>query len=178
MNLEQELKYLLNQPIPDYVKESSVKLNVVHGYFGDKNYRIRLHLKSPVKNLKEITPANIQKSYFGRKELTSDYTLREKEEELISAEESIEKLSQCGDQIIIKDRYLFIFKHNEWEIDHFKGHLEGLEIAEIEFHKIKSKPYKNLEKPEFIGKEITAMSQYSNLNLSKIKSLREITEKP
>ncbi len=57
-----------------------------------------------------------------------------------------------------------------FEVDVFHGNLEGLIIAEIELNdENESFPH-----PDFLGKEVTGNLQFSNSQLSKIKSITEI----
>lgn len=69
----------------------------------------------------------------------------------------------CIKPIIEKTRYIVPFKGNNWEIDMFKGFLEGLILAEIE---IPSSEYK-YDIPPFIGKNVTNDPRYYNSNLVK-----------
>lgn len=67
----------------------------------------------------------------------------------------------CDSPIIEKSRYIVEYHGNIWEIDVFKGHLEGLIVAEIE---IPSSDY-NYDVPSFIGKNVTGDCRYYNANL-------------
>lgn len=67
----------------------------------------------------------------------------------------------CDSPIIEKSRYIVEYNGNTWEIDVFKGHLEGLIVAEIE---IPSSDY-NYDVPSFIGKNVTGDCRYYNANL-------------
>ena len=67
----------------------------------------------------------------------------------------------CDSPIIAKSRYIVEYHGNIWEIDGFKGHLEGLIVAEIE---IPSSDY-NYDVPSFIGKNVTGDCRYYNANL-------------
>ena len=69
----------------------------------------------------------------------------------------------CIKPIIEKTRYIVPFKGNNWEIDMFKGFLEGLILAEIE---IPSSEYK-YDIPPFIGKNVTNDPRYYNSNFVK-----------
>ena len=67
----------------------------------------------------------------------------------------------CIKPIIEKYRYIVNYAGNSWEIDEFKGALQGLVIAEIE---IPSSEY-NYDIPPFIGKNVTNDPRYYNSNL-------------
>ena len=67
----------------------------------------------------------------------------------------------CIKPIIEKYRYIVNYAGNTWEIDEFKGALQGLVIAEIE---IPSSEY-NYDIPPFIGKNVTNDPRYYNSNL-------------
>lgn len=67
----------------------------------------------------------------------------------------------CIQPIIEKYRHIVEYNGNIWEIDEFKGALEGLNLAEIEI------PYSEYKYdiPPFIGKNVTHDSRYYNSNL-------------
>ena len=67
----------------------------------------------------------------------------------------------CIQPIIRKTRHIVPYNGNTWEIDEFKGTLEGLTLAEIE---IPSSEHK-YDIPPFIGKNVTNDSRYYNSNL-------------
>ena len=69
--------------------------------------------------------------------------------------------SLCINPIIEKTRYIVPFKGNNWEVDMFKGFLDGLILAEIE---IPSSEYK-YDIPPFVGKNVTNDARYYNSNL-------------
>ena len=64
---------------------------------------------------------------------------------------------------IKKERFFLEVKKKSWIIDCFKENNYPLEIAEIEL----SNEEENLSLPSFISKEITGLTHYSNLSLSK-----------
>lgn len=70
-------------------------------------------------------------------------------------------LDLCIKPIIEKFRHIVEYNGNIWEIDEFKGALDGLILAEIE---IPSSEYK-YDIPPFIGKNVTNDSRYYNSNL-------------
>ena len=64
---------------------------------------------------------------------------------------------------IKKDRFFLEIEHKSWIIDCFKEKNYPLEIAEIEL----SNEEEDLFLPSFIAKEITGLTDYSNLSLAK-----------
>ena len=71
----------------------------------------------------------------------------------------------CGGKIIEKYRYIVKKDGMIWEIDEFKGMLEGLVIAEIELQSEGSE----YTKPSFIGLEVSGDPVYYNSNLINLK---------
>lgn len=67
----------------------------------------------------------------------------------------------CIKPIIEKVRFLVEYQGNKWEVDQFRGSLEGLVIAEIE---IPSSDYK-YDVPPFVGRNVTNDARYYNSNL-------------
>ena len=63
---------------------------------------------------------------------------------------------------IKKERFLLEVEKKSWIIDCFKENNYPLEIAEIEL----SNEDEDLSLPSFISKEITGLTDYSNLSLS------------
>jgi len=95
--------------------------------------------------------------------------IREEKEKEISKKEYLKAKSKNRAGIIKKDRIKFIIDNHIYELDIFKGTLEGLAILEIEFKDIYSaKDFKipSSLKP-FIIKDITNESIYSNGALSR-----------
>ena len=63
---------------------------------------------------------------------------------------------------IKKERFFLEVENKSWIIDCFKENNYPLEIAEIEL----SNEEEDLSLPSFISKEITGLTDYSNLSLS------------
>ena len=84
-------------------------------------------------------------------------------EKVISTREAEELLKLCEETIIDKRRYDVNFGNHTFEIDEFFAENEGLIIAEVE---LQSKN-ENIEKPEWLGEEITGDIKYYNSQLSK-----------
>lgn len=67
----------------------------------------------------------------------------------------------CDNKVICKTRYLLNLGDHLWEIDRFYDENEGLIIAEIELNH----EDEYVEKPDWLGKEVTGESRYYNSQL-------------
>lgn len=67
------------------------------------------------------------------------------------------------DRRLIKTRKTAIKNGVKFLIDEYKGKLEGLYIAEIEFPTLEEA--KNFKKPKWLGKEVTYEDEFKNRNL-------------
>ncbi len=67
-------------------------------------------------------------------------------------------------EIIEKTRYTFSCDGNVWEVDEFMGANRGLIVAEIEL-KSEEQPF---TRPEWLGEEVSKISRYLNVELSKL----------
>jgi CYTH domain-containing protein len=146
MGIETERKFLLQYlPTSLMVNGSSIR----QGYMVNKKdmvVRVRLSgnlcfltIKGPTRNA-------------SRKEF----------EYLVPQQDAREMLSLfCKKPLIEKTRYKIKFKGFEWEVDEFFGDNKGLVVAEIELDSI-DQP---IEKPDWIGKEVTHDPKYYNSNL-------------
>jgi CYTH domain-containing protein len=72
-------------------------------------------------------------------------------------------LALCEPGSIQKTRYLVPFKNQTFEVDVFAGDNTGLIVAEIEL----THEDQVVEKPDWLGKEVTQESKYYNASLSK-----------
>jgi len=77
----------------------------------------------------------------------------------VDAEAMLDDL--CEKPLIEKMRYKIAYKGFVWEVDEFCGENQGLIMAEVELESEGQK----FEKPEWIGKEVTADPRYYNANL-------------
>ena len=64
--------------------------------------------------------------------------------------------------IIKKRRHAAKVGKTRFEIDVFQGHQDGLIIAEVELPTVRTR----IERPEWLGKEVTHDRRYSNANLA------------
>ncbi len=147
MAIEIEHKYLV---INDNYKELAIhKLHICQSYLSkDKNRIVRIRTAD---NNAFIT---IKGKNSGDTRVEFEYPIP-----LNEAQTLLENL--CIKPIIEKYRHIVEFNGNTWEIDEFKGALNGLVLAEIEI------PYSEYKYdiPPFIGKNVTNDARYYNSNL-------------
>ena len=67
----------------------------------------------------------------------------------------------CHRPLIEKTRYIIRHGDLKWEIDEFHGQNRGLIIAEVEL----SDDQRHIDKPDWLGEEVTPDPRYYNLNL-------------
>lgn len=72
-------------------------------------------------------------------------------------------LSLCDKPLIKKTRYKYEHGGLTWEIDKFLSENEGLILAEVELESEEQ----SIEKPDFVGKEVTGQVKYYNMMLMK-----------
>ncbi|MCM1521206.1 MAG: CYTH domain-containing protein [Muribaculaceae bacterium] len=75
--------------------------------------------------------------------------------------------SLAGGWSIDKVRYIVEYKGWRWEIDEFKGRLDGLTVAEVEMPSATANP----PLPPFIGVEVTGDERYYNSSLAAAESV-------
>jgi adenylate cyclase len=103
------------------------------------------------------------KAFLTIKGLTVGATRAEYEYEIPLADcnEMLDTLAEKP--LIEKNRYKIPFAGLTWEIDEFFGDNAGLVVAEVEL----GSEGQGFEKPEWVGKEVTADPRYFNSNLIK-----------
>jgi CYTH domain-containing protein len=69
----------------------------------------------------------------------------------------------CEKPVIEKKRCRIEYKGLIWEVDEFFGENKGLVLAEVEL----TREDRTFEKPEWVGKEVSADHRYQNANLVK-----------
>ncbi len=91
----------------------------------------------------------------------------------IPVDDAVAMLKLCGDNVLDKDRYMVPVDGNlVWEIDCFKGRLEGLVIAELEVPSLKTA----FGKPHWLkGVDITSDFRFANAALTQT-SREEVLE--
>ena len=146
MAIEIEHKYHVNDTaFKQYTLQSK---HIFQGYLSkDKERTVRIRVSD---NDAFIT---IKGKNHGDKRLEFEYS--------IPYDDAKHLLDLCIKPIIEKFRHIVEYNGNIWEIDEFKGALDGLILAEIE---IPSSEYK-YDIPPFIGKNVTNDSRYYNSNL-------------
>ena len=147
MPKEIEHKYLvINNSFKEYATKS---IAIYQGYLPkDKERTVR------VRTANDLAFITVKGKNIGDTRLEFEYP--------IPFDEASTLLKQlCITPIIEKTRYIVEYNGNTWEIDEFKGALEGLILAEIE---IPSSEYK-YDIPPFIGKNVTNDIRYYNSNL-------------
>ena len=147
MHQEIEHKYLVRDN--SFKEFANTHINICQGYLSkDKERTVR------------IRTAN-DKAFITIKGKNKGDTRTEYEYE-IPLNEAIHLLQHlCIQPIIEKTRHIVIHNGNTWEIDEFKGALEGLILAEIEIPSSECK----YDIPPFIGKNVTNDVRYYNSNL-------------
>lgn len=100
--------------------------------------------------------------------------LIEREEfELFITEDEYNHLSTKLDTpLIMKTRYLIPYGKYTIELDVFKGHLEGLLLAEVEFPSLKEA--NDFTPPEWFGEDVSLDARYQNNQLSKLNGLKDL----
>lgn len=90
--------------------------------------------------------------------------VRDEYEYAIPLSDAVEMMeNHCNDEVIEKKRYKITYNNKVWEVDEFFGKNHGLIIAEIEL----SDASDNIDKPDWVGKEVSNDSKYFNTNLIK-----------
>ena len=148
--IEIERKFLV---ISDGYKENALrKTRITQGFLNTHKERtVRVRLKA-------------EKGYLTVKGLSSKNGLTrfEWEKEIPKTEaESLLELCELG--IIDKMRYEVKVKNHIFEIDEFFGDNKGLVIAEVELES----EHETIEKPNWLGEEVTGNIKYYNSQLSK-----------
>ena len=69
----------------------------------------------------------------------------------------------CEGPLVEKFRHLVPFRGLIWEVDEFLGDNAGLVVAEVELEAADQA----IERPEWVGREVTGEERYYNSNLSR-----------
>lgn len=92
----------------------------------------------------------------------------------IDRDEAEDMLRHAVGKVIEKVRYKVPYEGHVWEVDVYDGAHRGLVIAEVELSSIHDEP----ELPNWVGREVTGESRYSNqsmaLGISNGASLRQL----
>ena len=84
-------------------------------------------------------------------------------EKEIDVREAKELMQLCQGTIIDKTRWIVPAAEDglKWEVDEFHGKHEGLTLAEIEL----TSEEQEVEKPDFVGEDVTSDPRYYNANM-------------
>lgn len=84
-------------------------------------------------------------------------------EKEIDVQEAQELMQLCQGTIIDKTRWIIPAAEEglKWEVDEFHGKHEGLTLAEIEL----TSEEQQVEKPSFVGEDVTSDPRYYNANM-------------
>lgn len=150
MNIEIERKFLVSD---DFSKDVIEQIEIIQAYL----------LKDPRKTIRVRKYGN--KAFITIKGLGNESGLSRLEiEKEICLEEAKLLFPICEKGIIEKTRNIIPVNGKNFEVDVFKGKLEGLIIAEIELNS----EDETFTKPLWLGEEVTGNSKYYNSYLSTI----------
>lgn len=148
MSLEIERKFLV---IGDFKPFISSSYRIKQGYFTLKGPTVRIRIKG-------------EKGYITIKGKSTNGGLSRYEwEKEISVEEANELLELCDERMVDKTRYEVVYKNQTFEVDEFYGLNQGLVIAELELET----ENQAIDKPDWLGKEVTGEKKYYNSKLCK-----------
>lgn len=148
--VEIERKYLVTST--DFIPQASAKYTIAQGYLSshpERTVRVRIQGESGFLTIK------------GKGNETG--TTRLEWETEINFAEAKALLALCEPGSIQKTRYLVPFENQTFEVDVFSGDNTGLIVAEIEL----THEQEVVQKPHWLGKEVTNDSKYYNAALSK-----------
>lgn len=146
MNIEIEHKYLLRND--SYRNMAKKSYHIIQGYLSrEKQRTIRIRIKD-------------RTAFLTIKTCTTGDT-REEFEYPIPLADAQSLLRACIPPTIEKIRHIVPFGGFVWEIDEFKGALEGVTLAEIELPSSDT----DYPLPPFIGKNVTGDPRYYNSNI-------------
>lgn len=149
MGQEIERKYLITGEF----KSKAIKcFQIKQGYLSsipERTVRVRIQDNQGFLTVKGSNKKNSISRFEWEKEITK--------------EEANELIQLCEMGIIDKKRYIVPFRDKIIEVDVFNGENEGLILAEIEL----DDENENIEKPNWLGKEVTDDPRYYNSMLMK-----------
>lgn len=147
---EIERKFLVTSDV--YKKEASGSERIVQGFLNkDPERTVRVRIKG-------------NRGFLTVKGKSTDGGLSRFEwEREIPVEEAQALLELCEPGIIDKTRYVVKVDHHQYEVDEFYGENEGLIVAEIEL----DSPEERIERPSWLGEEVTGEGKFYNSQLSK-----------
>jgi len=149
MAREIERKYLVENDA--WRREAPPGVPIVQGYLSadpDRSVRIRIAGDDAFVTIKGKAQGSARDEY--------EYPIPKDD-----AAEILENL--CLKPPIEKTRYIVRRGDLKWEIDEFAGENRGLVMAEVET----AKPSAEIEKPAWLGKDVTADPRYANVRLAR-----------
>ena len=150
MSIEIEKKYLVKSDA--FIKESFKKIRITQGYLSsipERTVRVRLKDDKGFITIKGIPSKSGISRYEWEKE--------------ISMKDAKELFKLCESGVIDKTRYYIYSGIHTVEVDVFDRENKGLIVAEIEL----SCEDEKIQKPNWLGKEVTGEKKYYNSMLMK-----------
>lgn len=150
MLIEIERKFLVNSNV--FKKEAFKKTRIIQGFLNTHKERtVRVRLQG-------------NKGFITVKGKSSNDGLSRFEwEKEINDSEAKSLLNLCEKGVIDKIRYEIKFGFHIFEVDEFFGDNEGLIVAEVELNT----ENETINKPDWLGEEVTGDIKYYNSQLSK-----------
>jgi CYTH domain-containing protein len=149
MAQEIERKFLVSG---EYKQMATEHIRMTQGYISSANGRtVRVRIAG-------------DKAYLTIKGASSESgTSRYEWEKSIDPAEARELMALCEPGIIDKIRHIVPYGNHRFEVDEFLGDNDGLVVAEVEL----TAEDENIDRPPFLGEEVTGDRRYYNSSLSK-----------
>ena len=148
--MEIERKYLVTSD--SYKQMAVARYHICQGYISrEKTGTVRIRITD-------------DKAYLTIKgKPAAGHFARYEWEKEIDVQEAKELIQLCQGTIINKTRWIVPAAEDglKWEIDEFHGKQAGLTLAEIEL----TSEEQEVEKPEFVGEDVTSDPRYYNANM-------------
>ena len=148
--MEIERKYLVTSD--SYKQMAVARYHICQGYISrEKTGTVRIRITD-------------DKAYLTIKgKPAAGHFARYEWEKEINVQEAKELMHLCQGTIIDKTRWIIPAKEEglKWEVDEFHGKHEGLTLAEIEL----TSEEQEVEKPDFVGEDVTSDPRYYNANM-------------
>ena len=148
--MEIERKYLVTSD--SYKQMAMARYHICQGYISrEKTGTVRIRITD-------------DKAYLTIKgKPVAGHFARYEWEKEIDIQEAKELMHLCQGTIIDKTRWIVPAKEEglKWEVDEFHGKHAGLTLAEIEL----TSEEQEVEKPDFVGEDVTSDPRYYNANM-------------
>lgn len=148
--MEIERKYLVTSD--SYKQMAVARYHICQGYISrEKTGTVRIRITD-------------DKAYLTIKgKPAAGHFARYEWEKEIDVQEAKELMHLCQGTIIDKTRWIIPAKEEglKWEVDEFHGKHAGLTLAEIEL----TSEEQEVEKPDFVGEDVTSDPRYYNANM-------------